>query len=109
MNKQLRGFMNFVRTQGVVGLAVGLAIGTQVGKVVEDIVIGLIDPVVAFIVGNQEGLRQATVTIIDATATRPALTIGWGLIFSSLITLAAVSLVIYWAVTGLKLDKLDSK
>ncbi len=29
MSKQLQGFMEFVRTQGVVGLAVGLAIGTQ--------------------------------------------------------------------------------
>ena len=34
MNKQVKGFMNFVRTQGVVGLAVGLAIGTQAGKAV---------------------------------------------------------------------------
>lgn len=107
MNKQLKGFMDFVRNHGVVGLAVGLAIGTQVGKVVGDIVTGLIDPVVSFVVGNQDGLRNASWTIIEKSSSRPALEIGWGLILSSLITLLAVSAVIYYLVMGLRLDKVD--
>lgn len=104
MNKQLKNFMTFVRTHGVVGLAVGLAIGTQVGKAVESIVVNFINPIVGFIVGDTKGLEQLDFTI---TAGSRSMTIGWGAILSALITLLAVSAVIYWVVSGLKLDKLD--
>lgn len=106
MNRQVKGFMDFVRTQGVVGLAVGLAIGTQVGKAVEAIVNGLIDPLVGFIVGNQNGLMGAKWTIVKASHRGGRnLIIGWGEVLSAIITLLAVSAVIYWVVMGLKLDK----
>lgn len=104
MNKQLNNFMAFVKTHGVVGLAVGLAIGTSVGEVVKTIVEQLVNPIVGFIVGDTKGLEQLDFTV---TAGSRAMTIGWGAIVSALITLLAVSAVIYWVVTGLKLDKKD--
>lgn len=106
MNKQLVGFMDFVRNHGVVGLAVGLAIGTQVGKAVEAIVVNLINPIIGYVIGDTKGLEELTFTI--TTGSR-SMTIGWGAVISALITLLAVSAVIYWAVTGLKLDKADKK
>lgn len=106
MNKQVKDFMAFVKAHGVVGLAVGLAIGTQVGKAVEAIVVNLINPIVGFIVGDTKGLEQLDFTI---TAGSRSMTIGWGAILSALITLLAVSAVIYWVVTGLKLDKAPKK
>ena len=106
MNKQLKEFMNFVRAHGVVGLAVGLAIGTQVGNAVQTIVENLINPIVGFIVGDTKGLEQLSFTL---TAGSRAMTIGWGAIVSAVITLLAVSAVIYWIVSGLKLDKVDKK
>lgn len=104
MKKQLNGFMEFVRTHGVVGLAVGLAIGTQVGNAVEVIVKGLIDPLVGFIIGNTDGLSAAAFTV---TAGDRSMTIMWGAILSALVTLLAVSALIYFVVMGLKLDKAD--
>lgn len=118
IGKQLSGFMDFVRTQGVVGLAVGLAIGTQAGATVKAIVEGFINPIVAFVVGSQDGLLNAKWNVIgpDSEATNYWLTLGertlvisWGAILSSLITLLAVAAVIYFVVKGLKLDKLDKK
>lgn len=106
MSKQLKRFMTFVREHGVVGLAVGLAIGTQVGDVVKVIVENFINPIVGFLVGDTQGLEQLDFTI---TAGSRAMTIGWGAILSSLITLLAVSAVIYWVVNGLKLDKIDKR
>lgn len=106
MNKQLKGFMDFVRDHGVVGLAVGLAIGTQVGATVETIVKGLIDPVVGFIIGDTEGLSAAAFTL---TAGDRSMTIMWGAVLSAMITLLAVSALIYYVVMGLKLDKVDKK
>lgn len=104
--KQVKGFMDFVRTHGVVGLAVGLAIGTQVGKAVESIVENLINPVVGFIIGDTKGLDELDFYF---SAGDRSMTIGWGAVVSALITLLAVSAVIYWVVNGLKLDKTDKK
>lgn len=100
------GFMYFVRSQGVVGLAVGLAIGTQVGKAVESIVVGFINPIVNFIVGGSTNLLTAKWTVISDWNGR-SLAFSWGLILSSLITLLAVALVIYYVVHGFRLDRLD--
>src|SRR5690606_32704570 len=63
-------FMSCVREQGVVGLAVGVAVGTAAGASVRSIVEGFINPIVALIVGSQEGLVAAKwhVEIGDRTA-----------------------------------------
>ena len=109
MSKQLSGFMDFVRKHGVVGLAVGLAIGVQVVKTVETIVDGLINPIVSFILGDTKGLQSAHWAVISSTTGGRTLDFKWGEVVSALITLVAVSAVIYWVVHQLKLDKLDKK
>ncbi|MCA9348337.1 MscL family protein [Candidatus Saccharibacteria bacterium] len=118
LGNQLSGFTDFIRSQGVVGLAVGLAIGTQAGATVKALVEGFINPIVEFIVGSQEGLLNAKWNVIgpDSEATKfwfslgdRYLVIGWGAVLSSMITLIAVAAVIYFVVKGFKLDKLDKK
>ena len=100
------GFMNFIREQGVVGLAVGLAIGTAAGDTVKKLVEGFISPIVQFIVGSQKGL-EAAVWHIDLWG-RSA-DFKWGAFVSSFITLAATAFVIYLIIHFAKLDKLDRK
>ncbi len=99
----LNGFMDFVRKQGVVGLAVGLAIGTQAGLLVKDIVSSIITPLVDLLVGPG-GLKGLTwyVSVGNRSAT-----FDFGLLIDSLIKFLAVALVIYFVVMGLRLDKLD--
>lgn len=118
MNKNLNGFMSFVREQGVVGLAVGLAIGVQVGQTVQSVVDGLINPLVAFIIGSGVSLENATWNIVGVDTSKinfwltlgdRYLIVGWGEVVSAAITLIAVAGVIYYVVHGLKLDKLDKK
>ena len=103
MNKQIAGFMNFVREQGVIGLAVGLAIGAAAGDAVKAIVDNIINPLVGLI------LNGTDLSSIQSTVTRNGdkLVFGWGNVINSLITLLAVAAVIYYVVRGLKLDKLD--
>ncbi|MGB3023438.1 MAG: MscL family protein [Candidatus Saccharimonadales bacterium] len=100
------GFMNFIREQGVVGLAVGLAIGTAAGDTVKKLVQAFIDPLVQLMIGSQQGLQAAsfTVTIGDRSGE-----FAWGAFVSSLITLLAVAFVVYGIIHMLKLDKLDKK
>lgn len=99
-------FMNFVREQGVIGLAVGLAIGAAAGATVKQIVEGFINPVINLLVGSQEDLVAAKwhVTIGSREAE-----FAWGAVLSSLITLLATALVIYWVIKVAKLDRIDKK
>ena len=107
MKKHLKDFMDFVRLQGVVGLAVGLAIGTAAGTTVKAIVEGFINPIVGFVLGGTDlgsktwntGLKNGGHELI----------FGWGAIASSIIILLATAAVIYYVVHGLRLDKLDKK
>lgn len=100
------GFVDFIRTQGVIGLAVGLAIGAAAGDTVKKLVEGFINPIVQFIVGSQEALAGASWTF-EAFGRQAEF--QWGAFVSSFITLAATALVIYLIVHALKLDKLDKK
>ncbi len=100
------GFADFIRTQGVIGLAVGLAIGTAAGDTVRKIVEGFINPIVQFIVGSQDRLGSATWTFEAFGRTAD---FAWGAALSSFISLLATALVIYWLIHIFKLDKLDKK
>ena len=102
----MAGFVNFIREQGVVGMAVGLAIGTAAGDTVKKLVTAFIDPLVQLIVGSQQGLQSASFTVEIAGRRGEFL---YGAFISSLITLIAVAFVIYAIVHFLKLDKLDKK
>lgn len=100
------GFLEFIRTQGVIGLAVGLAIGTAAGDTVKKLVEGFINPFVQFIVGSRDGLETATwhVELFGRNAD-----FKWGAFVSSAIALLATALVIYWIIHVLKLDRPDKK
>ena len=103
---QVKGFVDFIRTQGVIGLAIGLAIGTAAGDTVRKLVEGFITPIVQFIVGSRDGLETATwsVELFGRHAD-----FKWGAFVSSAITLLATALIIYLFIHFLKLDKLDKK
>ncbi len=109
-NKQMTGFFDFIRQQGVVGLAIGLAIGTQVVIVVSSLVDQIINPIVgyllSFIMGEGSSLQDYVWVI--TTGSHP-LSIGWGAVVSSLIKLTAIAAVIYFVVKGFRLDKLDKE
>ena len=103
-------FVNFVREQGVVGLAVGLAIGTAAGASVKVIVDQLIAPLVGLLTqGVDLNSLKWILIAADPAHHKNEVAIGWGLIISSLITLLATAFVVYQVVHLAKLDRLDRK
>ena len=104
--KHGNGFVDFIRTQVVVGLAVGSAIGTAAVDTVKKLVDGFINPIIQFIVGSQDALNSAVwrVELLGRSAD-----FAWGPFVSSAITLVVTALVIYMIINFLKLDKLDKK
>lgn len=104
--KHANGFIEFIRTQGVVGLAVGLAIGTAAGDTVKKLVEGFISPIVQFIVGSQAGLEAA---VVHVSLFGRSADFKWGAFVSSAITLIATAFVIYLIIHFAKLDRIDKK
>ena len=105
-SRHANGFVEFIRTQGVIGLAIGLAIGTAAGDTVKKMVEGFITPIVQLLVGSQKGLETATWTLEINGRTGD---FKWGAFVSSAITLLATALVIYLVVQFARLERLDKK
>ena len=98
----MTGFIDFIREQGVVGLAVGFILGGAVSKVVTGLVEDVINPIVGLALGSAEGLREASVQVGSAKVLYGALAI-------TTIDFIIIALVVYFGVKLLKLDKLDKK
>lgn len=106
---RVRGFTDFIREQGVIGLAVGLAIGAAAGASVKSIVDGLINPIVGFIIGGINLTKLQWVVVAPNASGTGGLIFSWGSVASSLITLIATALVIYLVIHIAKLDRIDKK
>ena len=96
MNNHLSGFVDFIRTQGVVGLAVGFILGGAVSKVVSALVNDIVNPILAYVIGASDGLRAMTLG--------PLLL---GDFLAVLIDFIVIAAVVYFIVKGLGFDKLD--
>lgn len=102
MNGQLAGFMDFVRKQGVVGLAVGFILGGAVSKVVTALVTDIINPLLGIVLGATENLKALKVTIGEVE-------ILWGDFVSVTIDFLVIALVVYYGVKLLGTEGADKK
>ncbi len=103
---QLNGFMEFIRTQGVVGLAVGLVLGVQIKAVVDSLIASFINPILGLVLPGTGDLSKKafTLSIGDKSAI-----FAYGAFLSVLLSFLVVAAVVYFLIKGLKLDKLDKK
>jgi large conductance mechanosensitive channel len=97
----MKGFIQFVREQGVIGLAVGFILGGAVAKMVTALVTDLVNPLLGLLIGGLN-LKNAYVSVAGAK-------IMWGDFVSVLIDFLVVACVVYFGVKLLKLDRLDKK
>ena len=98
----MKNFIQFVREQGVVGLAVGFLLGGAVSKLVNALINDLINPLLGLVLGVAGNLDTAVLAIGGAE-------IKYGHFISTLIDFAVIATVIYVGVRKLGLDKLDKK
>lgn len=105
--KTITGFMDFVRTQGVVGLAVGLTIGTAVTVFVKSIVDNIVNPVIGALLPGSSQLDNKFVCIGHDVHNQCINKLSWGIVLSNFISFLSIALVVYVAVHLVGLDKLD--
>jgi large conductance mechanosensitive channel len=105
---QMRSFIDFIRTQGVVGLAVGLVLGGAVGVMVKSLVDNIVMPPLGFLLGSTEGLKGLSV-VIGKTANGTDAVLRYGIFLNDLINFIVIALVIYFLIIFFKVDRLDKK
>jgi len=98
----MSGFVDFIRKQGVVGLAVGFILGGAVSKLVSALVGDIINPILGVFFAKAGSLENASLVIGQVK-------ILWGNFLGTLIDFLVIAFVVYFGVKWLKLDTLDKK
>jgi large conductance mechanosensitive channel len=102
----LVGFSEFLRTQGIIGLAIGLVLGVQVKALVDQLVASFINPILGLVLPGQGDLSSK---IFSLSIGAKQADFTYGAFISVLISFIAVAFVIYFLIKGLRLEKLDKK
>jgi large conductance mechanosensitive channel len=100
------GFMEFIRQQGVIGLAVGLVLGTQIKVVVDTFIASFLNPILGIILPGSGDLSQK-IFVLDVFDKRAEF--AWGQFVYVLISFVAVAVIIYYIIKALRLDKLAKR
>ncbi|MCS7092675.1 MAG: MscL family protein [Patescibacteria group bacterium] len=99
---KVKGFIEFVRSQGVIGLAVGFILGGAVSKVVSSLVSDIINPLLGIVLGAAGNLTEYNIEIGGAK-------IMWGNFVNTAVDFVVIAAVVYFFVKFAKLDELDLK
>lgn len=91
------GFIQFIREQGVVGLAIGFILGGAVSKVVGSLVTDIINPLLGLVLGGT-GLSDMMWGVVHA-----------GSFISVIIDFLIIAAVVYFIFKKLGFDRLDVK
>lgn len=100
--KKVQGFIEFIREQGVVGLAIGFILGGSVTVLVKSLVDDIINPLVGLLLGKAKDFNDYAFHVGGAT-------IKWGSFTNNLINFLIIALVVYAGFKVLRLDKLQKK
>ncbi len=98
--KEQASFIYFIRTQGVVGLAVGLMLGGAVSTFVNSFIKNLINPILGIALGQAKNLTEASFSILNAK-------VMYGAVILDAINFVVITALVYFCVTKLRLNRLD--
>jgi large conductance mechanosensitive channel len=105
---QFKGFIDFIRTQGVVGLAVGLVLGGAVSTLVKSLVDNVIMPPLGLLLGSSQGIEGLQWTV-GKTSDGQLSILHYGTFLNDFINFVIIALVIYVVLKLLRVDQLDKK
>ena len=98
----MKGFIEFIRERGVVGLAVGFILGGAIAKLVSSLVTDIVNPILGLLLSKTKSLETMALRIGESK-------IMWGHFISVMIDFLIVAAVVYFIVKGLGFEKIDKK
>lgn len=97
---KVNGFTEFIKTQGVVGLAIGFMLGDKIKNLVNSLVVDVLNPLLVAVSGSTGNIMDARVNLFGAD-------IFWGKFASNFLDFLIMAGFIYLIYRGLKLYKLE--
>ncbi len=97
---KVTGFFDFIRTQGVMGLAIGFMLGDKIKNLVNSFTLDILNPLLTMLTGTAGELVNAKISFFGAD-------VLWGRFASNLLDFLFMAGIIYFIFKGLGLDKLD--
>ncbi|MEK7505919.1 MAG: MscL family protein [Patescibacteria group bacterium] len=98
----MRGFIDFLRGQGVVGFATGFILGGAVSALVTSFITNIVNPLLSVILGAAKNLEQYSLHA-------GPIEVFWGKFIAALINFLILAAVVYYGFKILGLDRLDKK
>jgi large conductance mechanosensitive channel len=106
-NKYFGGFIEFIREQGVVGVAIGLVLGTAATVLVKSLIDNIVMPPIGVLLGSAEGLKGQKLSLGVYHGKEAFL--QYGQFLNDFINFIIIALVIYIVLKLLRVDRLDKK
>ena len=94
LKEQLKGYITFIRTQGVAGFAIGFILGKAVSDLVGSFVNDIVNPVLGLAFSRFGSLTDLAFHVGPST-------IGYGKFLSFLINFFILAAVVYFGITKL--------
>jgi large conductance mechanosensitive channel len=105
---QAMAFLDFIRTQGVIGLGVGLVLGSAVTIMVKSLIDNVVMPPIGLMLGSAEGIKGLSFTIGSVIGGKQAV-INYGIFLNDFINFLVIAVVVYVIIRLLKFEKIDKK
>ena len=102
-----QGFVDFVREQGVMGLAIGLVLGVAAKSVVDSLVNNIFNPVFGVMTGGRDFSDKFI--CIKSAGDSCVSKVGYGQFLSDIFGFLIVAASVYLVFKVLKLENLDKK
>ena len=96
--KGIRGFRDFIKNQGVIGLAIGFILGGAVSKFVTSLVVDIINPILNGALGGVEDLDKKIIYVGKSA-------VHYGSFLNNGIDFIIVALVVYFGVKIFRIDE----
>lgn len=103
--KHVNGFLEFIREQGVIGLAIGFVMGAAAATLVKSLIDNVVMPPLGVLLGSADGLRGLTASL--GRHAGKEVTLNYGVFLNDLVNFLILALAVYVVVKLLRLDRLD--
>ena len=92
--KETQGFKEFIKNQGLVGMAVGLVVGTASGTLIKSLIDNIIMPPLGLILGSADGLRGLSFSLGKTAAGDDAI-LNYGIFLNDLVNFLVIAFTVY--------------
>lgn len=95
LKEQLEGFKEFIKSQGLIGMATGLIIGTAAATLVKSLIDNVIMPPLGILLGSTDGLKGLMLSIPTHNGIAQ---VKYGVFLNDLVNFLIIATVVYFII-----------